>query len=53
MDDVVLVVAADEHDASAPAELRDDLADAGARCTGLFVNRVRVEPPAFLRGAAP
>jgi hypothetical protein len=53
MDDVVLVVAADEGDARAPAELRDDLAAVGANCAGLFVNRVRVEPPGFLRGAAP
>jgi hypothetical protein len=53
MDEVVLVVAADEGDARAPAELRDDLAAAGARCAGLFVNRVRIEPPGFLRGAAP
>jgi len=53
MDDVVLVVAADEHDAGAPAALRDDLADAGAHCSGLFVNRVRIEPPGFMRGAAP
>jgi hypothetical protein len=53
MDDVVLVVAADEHDASAPAELRDELFASGARCTGLFVNRVRIEPLAFRRGAGP
>jgi hypothetical protein len=53
MDDVVLVVAADEHDARAPAELRDDLIEAGARCSGLFVNRVRIESPGFLRGATP
>jgi hypothetical protein len=53
MDDVVLVVAADEGDASAPGELRDDLAAVGAPLAGLFVNRVRVEPPGFLRGAAP
>jgi hypothetical protein len=52
MDDVVLVVAADEHGAAAPAELRDDLAAAGAHCAGLFVNRVRVEPPGFLRGSS-
>jgi Mrp family chromosome partitioning ATPase len=52
MDEVVLVVAADEGDASAPARLRDELADAGARCAGLFVNRVRAEAPPFLRGAA-
>ena len=53
MDDVVLVVAADEHDVRAPAELRDELIATGARCTGVFVNRVKVEPPAFLRGAGP
>jgi hypothetical protein len=53
MDDVVLVVAADEGDPRAPAELRDDLAAAGAPLAGLFVNRVRVEPPGFLRGATP
>ena len=53
MDDVVLVVAADEGDARAPAELRDDLVASGAQVAGLFVNRVRIEPPAFLRGAAP
>jgi hypothetical protein len=52
MDDVVLVVAADEHDAAAPAELRDDLAAAGAHCAGLFVNRVRAAPPGFLRGSS-
>jgi Mrp family chromosome partitioning ATPase len=53
MDDVVLVVAADEGDARAPAELRDDLADAGAQVAGLFVNRVRVESPGIRRGASP
>jgi hypothetical protein len=53
MDDVVLVVAADENDARAPAELRDDLIEAGGRCSGLFVNRVRIGTPGFLRGAAP
>src|ERR1022692_1156676 len=47
------LVVADEHDARAPSELRDDLVAAGAHCAGLFVNRVRVEPPGFLRGAGP
>jgi Mrp family chromosome partitioning ATPase len=51
MDDVVMVVAADEHNPRAPADLRDDLVDAGAHCAGIFVNRVRVEAPGFLRGA--
>jgi hypothetical protein len=53
MDDVVLVVAADERDAAAPADLRDALDAAGAHCTGLFVNRVQVDAPGFLRGAIP
>ncbi|HVN01338.1 MAG TPA: sugar kinase [Caulobacteraceae bacterium] len=52
MDDVVLVVAADAHDVRAPAELRDELAAMGARCAGLFVNRVRLDAPAFFRGSA-
>jgi hypothetical protein len=53
MDDVVLVVAADERDAAAPAQLRDELDAAGAHCAGLFVNRVQVDAPGFLRGAIP
>jgi hypothetical protein len=53
MDEVVLVVAADERDAAAPMQLRDDLEAAGATCAGLFVNRVEVDAPAFLRGAIP
>jgi hypothetical protein len=53
MDEVVLVVAADERDAAAPADLRDHLEAAGARCAGLFVNRVQVDAPGFLRGAIP
>ncbi len=51
MDEVVLVVAADETDHRAPVELRDDLEAVGARCSGVFVNRVQLETPAFLRGA--
>ena len=53
MDEVVLVVAADEADSRAPAQLRDDLEAAGAACSGLFVNRVQVDAPDFLRGAIP
>jgi hypothetical protein len=53
MDDVVLVLAADERDTAAPVELRDDLEAVGARCAGLFVNRVQVDAPGFLRGAIP
>ncbi|HEY1753629.1 MAG TPA: sugar kinase [Caulobacteraceae bacterium] len=51
MDEVVLVVAADEADARAPAQLRDELEAAGAPVAGLFVNRVALDAPAFLRGA--
>jgi hypothetical protein len=51
MDEVVLVVAADETDHRAPVQLRDDLEAVGARCSGVFVNRVQLETPAFLRGA--
>jgi hypothetical protein len=51
MDEVVLVVAADEPDHRAPVQLRDDLEAVGARCSGVFVNRVQLETPGFLRGA--
>ena len=51
MDEVVLVVAADEADHRAPVQLRDDLEAVGARCSGVFVNRVQLETPGFLRGA--
>jgi hypothetical protein len=53
MDEVVLVVAADEADHRAPVQLRDDLEAVGARCAGLFVNRVQVDAPGFLKGAIP
>jgi Mrp family chromosome partitioning ATPase len=53
MDAVVLLVAADEGDAAAPALVRDALAEAGANVAGLFVNRVQVAAPQFLRGAIP
>jgi hypothetical protein len=51
MDAVVLVVAADEGDARGPTVLRDSVVEAGGHCAGLFVNRVRVRAPGFLRGA--
>ena len=51
MDQVVLVVAADETDHRAPVQLRDDLEAAGAHCAGVFVNRVRIVAPDFLKGA--
>ncbi len=53
VDQVVMVVAADEGDPGAPAQLRDVLLDAGAHLAGLFVNRVQVQAPQFLRGAIP
>lgn len=53
MDEVVLVVAADETDHRAPVQLRDDLEAAGAHCAGLFVNRVQIDAPPFLKGAIP
>jgi Mrp family chromosome partitioning ATPase len=53
MDQVVIVVAADHGAVSGPVQLRDDLADAGARLAGLFVNQVQASAPPILRGAAP
>ena len=50
MDAVVLVVAADHADTRGPAYLRDAVAEAGGHCAGVFVNRVRVGAPRFLRG---
>jgi Mrp family chromosome partitioning ATPase len=49
MDETVLVVATDEADTRAPVKLRDDITGAGGRVAGLFVNRVAVEPPSFLK----
>jgi Mrp family chromosome partitioning ATPase len=53
MDQIVIVVAADQGAVRGPVQLRDDLADAGARLAGLFVNRVQVAAPQFLKGATP
>jgi Mrp family chromosome partitioning ATPase len=50
MDAVVLVVAADHADTRGPAYLRDAVSEAGGHCAGVFVNRVRVSAPRFLRG---
>ena len=49
MDQTVMVVAADQKDTAPPAHLRDAVTQAGGRVAGLFVNRVVVEPPRFLR----
>lgn len=49
IDQTVLVVAADQADVRAPAQLRDAIATAGGRVAGVFFNRAMVEPPGFLR----
>jgi hypothetical protein len=53
IDQTVLVVAADQPDVRAPAQLRDAIATAGGRCAGVFFNRAEVEPPGFLRRILP
>ena len=49
VDQTVLVVAADEADVRAPAQLRDAIGAAGGRVAGVFFNRAQIEPPGFLR----
>lgn len=53
MDQTVLVVAADETDIRAPAQLRDAITAAGGTVSGIFFNRATVAPPAFLRAILP
>lgn len=53
VDDMVLVVAADEPDVRAPAILRDAIAEAGGHCSGLFFNRQTVATPGFIRAILP
>ncbi|MFI4973351.1 MAG: sugar kinase [Caulobacterales bacterium] len=53
MDQIVLVVAADQGDVHAPAQLREAIEDAGGRCAGLFFNRANLDAPGFLRGILP
>jgi Mrp family chromosome partitioning ATPase len=53
VDDVVLVVAADEPDVRAPAVLRDAVQDAGGHCAGLFFNRQTVATPGFIKAMLP
>jgi Mrp family chromosome partitioning ATPase len=53
IDQTVLVVAADQPDVRAPAQLRDALVTAGGNCAGVFFNRAEVEPPGFLRRILP
>ena len=49
IDQTVLVVAADQADVRAPAQLRDSITAAGGRVAGVFFNRAQIEPPGFLR----
>jgi len=53
MDFTVLVVAADQGDAAAPAALKNAITAAGGRCAGLVLNRATVKTPAFLRAILP
>ena len=53
VDQTVMVVAADETDVRAPAQLRDALGTAGGTVAGVFVNRTTVAAPSFLRRFLP
>ena len=53
MDEIIIVVAADDPDVRAPAMLRDSLTASGGEVAGIFFNRATVEPPAFLRALLP
>lgn len=45
----VMVMSADTGDVRASSQLKEALTAAGARCGGIFFNRVTVEPPKFLK----
>ena len=49
VDFTVLVVAAEEPDTGAPAQLRDGIEQVGGRCAGIVFNRARIQTPAFVR----
>ncbi len=53
MDQTVLVVAADQPDVKAPAQLRDAIMAAGGRPAGLFFNRASVETPGLVKAILP
>lgn len=53
MDATVLVMAADAGQAHEPAILKGALQAAGGRVAGLFLNKVEIEPPAFLKAVMP
>ncbi|CAN5273821.1 hypothetical protein BH11PSE2_BH11PSE2_13020 [soil metagenome] len=49
VDASVLVLSADAGDAGGPSALKAAITGGGGRCAGVFVNRVTVEAPGFLR----
>jgi Mrp family chromosome partitioning ATPase len=49
VDFTVLVVAAGQGEAAAPAALKAAIVKAGGRCAGVVLNRAHAEPPSFLR----
>jgi hypothetical protein len=51
MDETILVVAADQPDIGAPGRLRDAIAAAGGRCSGVFLNRATLAAPPFMKSA--
>jgi Mrp family chromosome partitioning ATPase len=53
VDFTILVVAADQRDASGPAAVRDAIHAAGGNCAGLVFNRAKVVAPGFLRALIP
>lgn len=53
VDFTVLVVAAEEPDTQAPAQLRASIEQAGGRCAGIVFNRARIETPRFVRRMLP
>lgn len=53
MDQTVLVVASDQPDVRAPAQLRDAITAAGGRPAGVFFNRAQIEAPGFLKAILP
>lgn len=53
MDFSVLVLAADQGDAAAPAALKQAIIAAGGRCAGLVFNRAEAKPPSFLKKILP
>jgi len=53
MDATILVMAADAGQTHEPAILKGALQAAGGRVAGLFLNKVEIEPPAFLKAVMP